>query len=541
MARLFPTLAPRAGIRGGDAAEAAVLRRLQDELSDAYQLFHNLDWSSGSGDDARQGELDVVVVNQAGELLIVEIKAGRLTVEGGRLLKPYADGTRDVAGQQRMQYGTMRTRLSGIGLRDLRVQTMLVLPDVRIVDDTLQWPRERIVDASDYGQLAARVTSALGPGLPDAAVHRRVCDFLSGRFHVEPDVSALTGRLQAETARIASGLATWVPRMQVPSGLIRVTGTAGSGKTQLAVRVLRDAASAGRRAAYLCFNRALADHMATVLPVQVVAETFHERALRIARRDGMTPDFSQRETFDRLAAYCADAARTGVPDLDLIVLDEVQDLQPEWVEAMLLRLREGGRALLLEDPSQQLYADRQPFDLDGATVVTSHENYRTPRALVDLINLLGLTDHPVEALSPFRGTLADTIVCDRPERMAARTAEAVQRCIDRGFAPDEIAVISLKGRDRSALQGLDRLGDWSVRRFTGRYDAGGSAQWTEGDLLVESVRRFKGQAAPAVVVTECDFESLDAMRRRLLFVALTRARVHCEWVTTPAFEGLLGA
>jgi hypothetical protein len=48
--------------------------------------------------------------------------------------------------------------------------------------------------------------------------------------------------------------------------------------------------------------------------------------------------------------------------------------------------------------------------------------------------------------------------------------------------------------------------------------------------MIDSVRRFKGQAAPAVVLTECDFADLDAMTARLLFVGLTRARVHLEWV-----------
>jgi ATP-dependent exoDNAse (exonuclease V) beta subunit len=44
------------------------------------------------------------------------------------------------------------------------------------------------------------------------------------------------------------------------------------------------------------------------------------------------------------------------------------------------------------------------------------------------------------------------------------------------------------------------------------------------------VRRFKGQAAAALVLTECDIAELEPINRRLLFVGLTRARVHLEWV-----------
>ena len=90
----------------------------------------------------------------------------------------------------------------------------------------------------------------------------------------------------------------------------------------------------------------------------------------------------------------------------------------------------------------------------------------------------------------------------------------------------------MRGRERSQLLGLVTLGTWTLRRFTGAFDAGGAPVWTEGNLPVESVRRFKGQAAAAVVLTECDFAEFDAMNQRLLFVGLTRARVHLEWVVS---------
>lgn len=97
----------------------------------------------------------------------------------------------------------------------------------------------------------------------------------------------------------------------------------------------------------------------------------------------------------------------------------------------------------------------------------------------------------------------------------------------------------MRGRERSGLQGLDHLGNWPLRRFTGRYDEGGGAIWTEGPLLIDSVRRFKGQAAAAIVLTECDLEELDPMTRRLLFVGLTRARMHLEWVVSDRTRAVL--
>jgi hypothetical protein len=58
-------------------------------------------------------------------------------------------------------------------------------------------------------------------------------------------------------------------------------------------------------------------------------------------------------------------------------------------------------------------------------------------------------------------------------------------------------------------------------------------------LLLDTVRRFKGQAAPAVVLTECDLADLSPLNRRLLFVGLTRARVHLEWVMSAGMAAML--
>lgn len=531
MAKLYPALPLLDSHSTGLAAELDVVHRLGAGLSEGFAVFHSVDWSIGSAAAERHGEIDVVVANQAGDLLLIEVKAGGVEFRPEGIFKRYGQQNRDVTAQVRLQYGALRSRLERAGL-SVRLHHLLVLPDVKVKSETVQWPRERIVDCDELDHLVGRVMEQLGAGAPSPALHGRVIAFLENRFQVAPDVSAMTGRVMEASRRLSAGLATWVPRLTVPSGLIRVVGTAGSGKTQLALRLLRDADQQGLKAGYICFNRALADHMGRVAPVRTPAETFHEYAVRVCRRAGMEIDFGSAGVFDRIAAGCIDALEDAEPDLDLLVLDEGQDLQPEWVQAMLSRLRPEGRAVLMEDPNQQLYADRPGYELPDATTVTSLENFRTPRALVRLINLLRLSDEPIEACSPHEGEVPDPIVHEDDTDCLRATESAVQRCLQRGFAIEDVAVVSLRGRERSVLLRADRLGPWSVRRFSGTYDDGGGAIWTQGELLVESVRRFKGQASPAVVLTECDFESIEPMTRRLLFVGFTRARMHAEWVVS---------
>lgn len=529
MARLCPSLPPRPAMNAGDYAELALLHTLERGLPDAYTLFHSVDWSKGTGTHEQHGEIDIVVINQSGDVLLIEVKAGNLEFRVDGIFKTYSGQAHNVSAQIGLQYSALRSRLKDSQLA-VHVNHLLVLPDVRVQSETVRWPRERIVDSSDMENIVSRTKEQIGPGSANEDLHARVMAFFENRFRVVPDVTALSGQLRESVARMSAGLTIWVPRISAPAGVLRVSGTAGSGKTQLALRMLRDADSAGQRAAYLCFNRALADHMARMAPVRTTAETFHEYALHVARRSGLVVDFTLPTAFETITAHCLEALTQLAADLDLIILDEMQDMQPEWVQALLSRLKDSGRAVLLEDPEQQLYTDRVAFDIPDAVTITSHENFRTPRALVKLINLLRLTSIEVEAFSPFEGEMPDPIVYGSPEDVQPCTEEAVKRCLQRGFDIQDIAIVSMRGRERSVLHGLDQLGAWSLRHFTGKFDEGSTPIWKDGMLLIDSVRRFKGQAAPAVVLTECDIAELTPLNRRLLFVGLTRARVHLEWV-----------
>ena len=68
MARLCPALPPRMALSAGDHAELELLETLERGLSGAHTLFHSVDWSRTSGDHERHGEIDIVVVNQGGDV-----------------------------------------------------------------------------------------------------------------------------------------------------------------------------------------------------------------------------------------------------------------------------------------------------------------------------------------------------------------------------------------------------------------------------------------------------------------------------------------
>jgi hypothetical protein len=472
-------------------------------------------------------------------MLLVEVKAGDVELIDGKLVKLYGRREHDVARETRMQHAAMLNRLAESGL-NAHVTGCVVLPDFRVDEAAIvAMPRERIIDASAYAQLGTRVRELLeqGSSRSDVESLRR---FLGNVFKVSIDLQVLGDQVRQTSRRLADGLATWVPRIASPSGVVRIQATAGSGKTQLALRLLDDAAAAGQRALYACFNRTLADHIGRIAPARARVSSSHEFCVEHWRRTQGEPDFTAEGIFQAVVDRYGRDAQDFEALYDLVIIDEGQDFDPAWVASLLPQLKEDGRLYLLEDEAQRLY-ERDGFDLDGAVGVRCNDNFRSPRAIVDVINALGLAEGTVEARSPYAGELPTFRAYDDDRGLRRQTLAAVESLRERGISFAEIVVLSARGHGRSHLLKEAKLGAFALRKFLGRYTADGEPVWPEGELLIESVHRFKGQSAMGVVLAEVDFERLDVGTCRRLFVGMTRAQLGLEVVVSRRTEVQLGA
>ncbi|TQK03466.1 ATP-binding domain-containing protein [Herbaspirillum sp. SJZ107] len=533
MAAISPALIPPLRMDAGRYRELEILECLRDHLPAGFEVFHNIALHTIRGGRDCYGEIDVIVMSPDGVLLIMEVKAGPVLLRNGEIFKLYGDGECDVARQGRLQRVAMQNRLQEAGLQTT-LQSCLVLPDYELGNSqVISIPRDRIIDATRYGDMVSTVRNWLGAAHSkvDRDALRRL---LLNQFHVTPDLGVMRDQLRGTVRRLSDGLATWVPRIESPSGVFRVQATAGSGKTQLALQLLEGAVAEGLNASYTCFNRTLADHVRRLASPKVQVVNYHELCVEHYRRVHGEPDFSP-QGFQRMAdAYLA-ASEGFTRSLDLLVIDEAQDFDAGWVESLCNRLKPGARLYVLEDDAQRLY-QHDGFELGDAVTIRCSDNFRSPRVICDVINSLSLVQPPVRGLNPYPGQVPEIRTYGSDDELLARTQAAVASLLTRGFALDDIAVVCGRGRERSVLLNRAGIGPWLTRRFTGEYDRNGEPRWSQGELLVESVYRYKGQSSPAVVVAEFDFAELDDAARRRLFVALTRAQMTAELVLSSRAE-----
>lgn len=514
-----------AGEAGGAAErELATLALLERGLPAAYTVYHGVHWTRlDEGGFSIYGDIDFVVVNAAGELLAIEQRSGFLE-EGPHGLSSRRRGRdRNVAVGIARSRTALQARLAArLGGPAPRIEYLLYCPDYFVRQaHTAGIEPERIVDAAVRDQLIPRIRAILPPGEHSGQapeVHR----FLRDEIKLEPDVAARLGIARERITRVAGGLSQWARALDFDPYRLRVVGTAGSGKTQLALAEYSAAIAAGRRPLYVCFNRPLADHLAHIAPEGGMACTFHHLCERVLAAHGERPDYAKPDAFDALIAR---AGELEVPDdlrFDSIIVDEGQDFSADWAQQLWRHADDDARRIWLEDPMQNLYA-RPPIELPGWVTLRAHSNFRSPRPVVRMLQALLPAAEHIEAASPFEADEVELLSYDAAHPLTTRVKEAIRLCFAAGFHAQDVAIISWRGREQSELLRHDRLGANALRSFTGQYDLLGQPEYSGGEVLIESVYRFKGQSAPAVILAEIDFETLDERTLRKLFVGATRA------------------
>lgn len=507
---------------GAARRELDTLALLANGLPEAYTVFHGIHWTRSAEDCTLFGTIDFAILTPGGRLLVIEQKSGFLLESAEGLAKQYGPHERKVTIQLMQTTQALMKRLAHFAGANLGIDALLYCPDHHIKRPEIAGlDPSHIVDASRKTQLVDIIRAILPVDDPAPLAHR-IQDFLSQTLALVPEIGAIAAQADTLYTRLSGGLAVWGRRIDCAPFRLRIVGTAGSGKTQLALAVCQDALAAGRRPLYVCFNRPLADHMAQLVPAAATVATYHQLCDRVLRHLGKVIDFTQPDAFAALETGFATSTPDAAWQFDELIIDEGQDFRAAWLPHLLRLLRPAGRAWWLEDPLQNLYG-RPPMPLPGWVTLHSATNYRSPRDILDYLNRLGLFEQPIEAGSPLTGSTLDILTYTDSHGMIEATKKALTQGLAAGFKRQQIALVSFRGREHSHLFDHARLGPHTLRTFSGEYDLLGNPIFSAGEILLETVYRFKGQSAPCIVFSEIDFATLDERSRRKLFVGATRA------------------
>ena len=124
------------------------------------------------------------------------------------------------------------------------------------------------------------------------------------------------------------------------------------------------------------------------------------------------------------------------------------------------------------------------------------------------------TGHKIEAVGP-EGIEVRWIKADTPDALAQRISDCVTKLNSLGrVSPDDIAVLVATETAIDKIAPGNRLGEFRTARCD---------EQSEGRIVVDSIRRFKGLERPVVVIAATPDTVID---KELPYVALSRAHTH---------------
>ena len=540
VARVFPSDLSKLALAGAWHPELATLEHLKKRLSDDFTVFHGVHWSREYAKWTHFGEVDFVVVNRSGDVLLIEQKNGALIDGDDGLVKQYEDGDKNVNHQIRRSVDKVhqKFRWQHGGKGKLKLDYLIYCPNHRVLKvNAAALDMSRIVDASAKDGLPGRIQSVLGSGVDSTdGWTDTVRAFFRQTLDLVPDIHAHIDAQETAFVRAAGGIATLLSRLEMDPFRLRIRGTAGCGKSLIAREAHDRAVDSGRRPLLVCFNRNLAERLRARVTTGGYVDTWNGFCARFLESQGVKPDFVAARTNPRFWQEVQEQViGAAIPNdwlFDTLVVDEGQDFEQEWYDILKLFLTPDARIFWLEDADQNIYG-KEPVSLPGFVGYRADTNFRSPESIATFIR--DVLPFRFEVGNELRGLGVAVHAYDDSEDQLRIVSRLVRDLNRRGFAYHDIVVLTCRGATNSVFSEQERVGNVSLRRFTGDYDLFGNQLSTDGQLAFDSVYRFKGQEAPAIILVDVDPNPnrLDSALR-LLYCAMTRATVRLEIIVSRA-------
>jgi hypothetical protein len=553
MATMVPDLSDTQLADIHSQAEVKVYRALRDGLPNDYVVFFQVGWILRREDEeAKDGETDFLVCHPEHGYLCIEVKGGGVgydavtsdwfSIDRHR----NKNGIKNPVKQALKAKYSIRNKLNeNQRWRDMALQNVarghaVFFPDVGSPEllSRPDMPTTMIGSYRDLQNSKNWVDGVFAYWNSDSSNKTPlgkkglevIRDVFARSFVAVPLVSAQLAEQESRRLQLTKEQIRVLDFLR-SRRRVAVSGGAGTGKTVLAVEKVRRLAEEGFHTLLTCYNRPLADHLASVCKFGPYLEvmSFHQLCYRLVTR---AKGFSSRDllheakvTYPGTDLYNVQLPNALTYSLDIIpdrydaiVCDEGQDFGEEyWVPLeMLLSDYEKSPLYVFFDDNQNIYSRAGTFPIRDEPFTLS-------------VNCRNTAPIHVGAYKYYKGLPVSTP--DNPG--------------------NEIQLISSAGRDQQANKILSRIIELIVRQSVSPGDIvvliadalrkaeyysilkslplPKPARWLEegirgeNTILVDTIQRFKGLESPIVIIWGLDALDL-SKHEEVLYVGMSRAK-----------------
>ncbi len=532
MARMYPN---QISEETTSHAERRLYNELRVQLPGDWIVSHGARWLiRDTWGGAQDGEIDFCIVSPEHGVLVLEVKGGRIRVDGetGRwfsnetpIQDPFAQAERGMRSLMAKMSDMPPWRSSPRPF----VARAVAFPDVQ-VDGPLRpdAPEEIVLDdrkAHYLPEWCASVFAFFGSHRPlSPSDLQAITELLAPRRELPCPISTAIVQGEVQMAELTEGQYRLLDFLRYQRR-VAVCGCAGSGKTLLAVEQARRLGTQGYRVLLTCFNKYLAEHFSAAagLPKGVTIATFHglcQQMGEAAHLDlGRPADMPDGEWYDkRMPEILLEAAGRLGGQYDAILVDEGQDFANDFWDPLKMLLVDPERGILyvFHDDNQNLYSTGLQLP-DDLLVYQLSDNLRNTKEIHGTFCPFYSSRSAIipRALGP-DGRPPEIHVCGTADD-ALQTLRRVLHHLthDESVRPQDIVVLSPHRRS-GVVQKLPRLGNLQLVD---------TAEAGPGQVECTTIWAYKGLEKPVVILTDLT-PPWHQKPASLFYVGASRAKIH---------------
>lgn len=519
------------------------------KLSDEYVCVWSVPWADNELRH-RTGEVDFLIIHPKFPLTVLEVKGGKLSCQHGKWSRligntpEVADSPIDQAYKNREVLVQKILKMPGIQSKDFMPSAaVVVLTDTSrasLVGDPAFY--HFVLTIEDFANFRERLEKTMatptqnlnrfGTGIGQTRV-----DFLHKMFSVIPSFQVpLRSLMELDNALIERlSVDHYLTLNQLSSERkVVINGGAGTGKTVLAVQKAIREAQSGRKTLLVCYNEILAANLAKQVascPAQIkrnlVSMTYHQLCKEICKTTNEIPSGERekpKEFYEELefnAEYISLNEEGIQQKFDSIIVDEGQDFRESWwkvLESIRAEHLEGHFWIFKDDFQNVQHGGN--FPLQGFFNFHLLKNFRNSREVFKLIknSRLNRFIDGTMAVGP-SGAECHVIAALSPDDLRNKLAAKIRKLIDVEKIPaSEIVILTGKSLENkeNILCGQTHLNGIPLSR---------SAQGNDKQVMVETVRKYKGLENKFVLLLEVDEndEAKFEKNEQLVYVGASRA------------------
>ncbi len=527
MARMIPELEPASIENRGEKLFFEAVSRLPHSYTVIYGYRYI---QHGSKETVR--EADFIIIHPTHGFLVVEVKQGEAAYHAGQWHEVKQGGYLPLYKDPVEQARSAMYHILHLYKREhrnvdypLKSRYVICFPECTRIGGTppADLQQDSLWVESDLHQITERVEALLMISKPSSvtASNQDLIKILTPSMRLSV---ALTDRIEV-FARTADHILT-----EEQERIIEETmedkrklflGSAGTGKTYIAIEKARRSVQDGKNVLLTCYNKNLVELIINQAnDDRIKISNFHSYLEHVLKEKGILQG-SDSADLDRyfkvdLAeqgfSYYSEASEEEM--FDCILIDEGQDFFEEWLICLESMLRKDGELYIFADPNQNIFGTPESWQTLKRYTQSTQRLTQNFRNTEEINKWTEPFVHGKPAKSRISGGVPVIMHAWKdPDELKRLIGKEIGHLVSQGVAPNRITILSPYKRANSCLHGVSKIRDWPLVDFNSG----------EAGIQYATIRSFKGLETDIVLLIDIK-ESSKACTPADVYVGASRAR-----------------